>query len=449
MPARGGAAVTATEGVRTGPVERAGAAPALATIEQAGERRSTQVEALRAIGALAVLVGHGVAVSDHTHPLPEGVGRNVLLGLAYGGCLMIFMSGYLLFLPFAHRYLGRGDPLRLRRYAGNRALRLLPLYVVVVSVLLVVQERGATPRMWLTFLLFAQGFDPDTIGRLDPPIWTVVTEMHFLLLLPLIAVVLRWVAGPSRCRAAVVLGALCLVSLATRLAVVELGPVHDFGWHVWRNSLPGNFFLLGAGMLLALLRLSWEERTPSWLRGVVGSADAWLLAALAGWLLMLTTSVMPLSMLPAFLTVGACVLPLRSGPLLRALSWRPLGVLGVATYSLYVWHTPVVLALADVPVARSGVLGMLALALPLSLLVTAVSYPLIEAPFLRWRRRWATSTPQTRAQEPGGTRLALRHSGGVLLAAAAIGLLLTALGADRTEIPPGGTTPVVGPARVN
>lgn len=430
-------------GVRAGAVERPDTTAGGATIEQAGERRSTQVEALRAIGALAVLVGHSAAVSEVARPLPEGLGRDLVLGLAWGGSLMIFMSGYLLFLPFAHRYLGRGDPLNLRRFAANRALRLVPLYVVVVSVLLIVQERGATPLMWLKFLLFAESFFPDTFHRLDPPIWTVVVELHFLLLLPLLAVMLRWVAGPSRGRAAVVLGALCLASLAARLALVEFEPVHDFGWQLFRDSLPGNFFLLSAGMLLALLRLSWEERTPSWVRGVVGSADAWLLAAMAGWLLMLATSFFPLTMLPAFLTVGACVLPLRPGPLLRALCWRPLGVLGVATYSLYVWHTPIILALADLPLARTGFLGLLVPALLLSLLVTAVSYAFIEAPFLRWRRQWAASTPEIHGPRSGGSRVAIRQAGGVLLAAVAIGLLLTALGADRTEIPPGGTTPLV------
>lgn len=422
-------------------VDRSGVKPTEATIEQAGERRSSQVEALRAVGALAVLVGHGSAVASHSQATPEGWAGELVLGLAYGGCLLIFMSGYLLFLPFAHRYLGRGDPLRLRRYAANRALRLLPLYVVVVSVLLIVQEGGATPQKWLTFLLFAENFFPDTLGKLDPPIWTVVVELHFLLLLPLLAIMLRQLAGPSRGRAAVVLGALCVASLAVRLPLVEFEPVHDFGWHLLRDSLPANFFLLGAGMLLTLLRLSWDERTPTWVHGVLGSADAWLLAAAAGWFLMLTTSFMPLSVLPAFATVGACVLPLRPGPLLRVLSWRLFAVLGVASYSLYLWHMPIILALADLPVARSSGPGLVGLALLLSLLVTAVSYAFIEAPFLRWRRRWAPSTPQTRATRPAGLRVALRQAGGVLVAAMAIGLLLTALGADRTEIPPGGTPP--------
>ena len=51
----------------------------------------------------------------------------------------------------------------------------------------------------------------------------------------------------------------------------------------------------------------------------------------------------------SFLLVGAAVLPLRSGLLVRVLRWRPLAALGVASYSLYLWHYPIVEHLSKAP----------------------------------------------------------------------------------------------------
>jgi peptidoglycan/LPS O-acetylase OafA/YrhL len=68
--------------------------------------------------------------------------------------------------------------------------------------------------------------------------------------------------------------------------------------------------------------------------------------------------------------------------LARALDWRPLALVGVASYSLYLWHLPIVEALTP---------GAVLVSVPLSLLAALVSYRLVEAPFLRLRRRWSSS----------------------------------------------------------
>jgi peptidoglycan/LPS O-acetylase OafA/YrhL len=93
--------------------------------------------------------------------------------------------------------------------------------------------------------------------------------------------------------------------------------------------------------------------------------------------------------------VGALVLPLRDGPYVRALRLRPLALLGVASYSLYVWHLPIVKWLAI------DSFGLACLAcIPLCLAVAWASYRVIETPGLRLRRRWADSSA---AQLPSPT----------------------------------------------
>jgi peptidoglycan/LPS O-acetylase OafA/YrhL len=174
--------------------------------------------------------------------------------------------------------------------------------------------------------------------------------------------------------------------------------------------LLSTFFFIAAGMLLALLRISWEERRPGWLRGPLAWADLWVVAS-AGvlalgifWQYSLPSmAAMSIILLISALLVGACVLPLRPGPLVRVLEWRPLAVIGVASYSLYLWHDPILRALAKSSWAPSGFVGLLAVGLPLCLLVAFASYALIEAPFLRLRRRWARSTPR-RSETPAGNR---------------------------------------------
>ena len=44
------------------------------------------------------------------------------------------LTGYLLFLPFARSAWGERGPIRYGRYAANRALRILPLYYVVIAI---------------------------------------------------------------------------------------------------------------------------------------------------------------------------------------------------------------------------------------------------------------------------------------------------------------------------
>jgi peptidoglycan/LPS O-acetylase OafA/YrhL len=75
------------------------------------------------------------------------------------------------------------------------------------------------------------------------------------------------------------------------------------------------------------------------------------------------------------------------------LDWRPLAALGVASYSLYLWHFPIVSRIAGSSWVPHRYLALLALCLPLSCLVALISYHVVEAPFLRLRRQWSSVNP--------------------------------------------------------
>ena len=358
-------------------------------INQAGELRSVRIESLRAIAAIGVLVGHVLVIS-------AGVGPHylsqVLLGGGLGVYLFFTLSGYLLFWPFARRDYGEGDSIDLRRYALNRALRILPLYYFVLVLLLIVQEDGGTLKQWFMFTTFSENYSTSTFASVDGVMWSLVVEIHFYILLPLIALGVARVAQGSLRRAAWALAGLGIASLIVRTAFFYLDPTPNL---YIRYSILSLFFFFVSGMLLALLRIAWRERPPDWLKGPLASSTAWCCAASLLMLLVFTSYKRFEVLVPvaSFLLLGACILPLRQGLIVRALEWRWLAAIGVVSYSLYLWHVRIAYEFVGAGPERPSFFFLIAVGGAASLAIAFLSYRCIEAPFLKLRRRWASSTP--------------------------------------------------------
>lgn len=371
-------------------------------ISHAGELRSSRVESLRALAALGVLVGHAFIIALAYTGTSSGVKNKLISGALLSVFLFFTLSGYLLYWPFVQRDFGDGRRINLARYARNRALRILPLYYAAVAVLLALDPLGARRSDWWRFALFIENYSPRTVERLDSPLWSLSVEIQFYILLPLIAAAIGWLARRSLRRAVAVLAVLGAASLALRLASVILPASTTFSALDGPFSLPTLFYFFTTGMLIALLRLAWERRPPRWAQGTLGSPDVWLLAAVPLWCVAAVHPRWePLLAAGAFLMVAACVLAPESGLCVRLLDWRPLAAVGVASYSLYVWHVPLLVHLSgtsfrisadrsavDLTAPQSFKL-LLALSLPVCLAAASTSYAAIEAPFLRLRRRWS------------------------------------------------------------
>lgn len=355
-------------------------------IDQAGESRSRRIESLRAVAALGVLVGH-VFVSTRIDAADTFLDR-LVLGSGFGVYLFFTLSGYLLFWPFAKRDFGAGNRIDLAGYARNRALRILPLYLFVLAVLLVFQEGGGTLRQWVVFATFSENFFDDTFNTVDGVMWSLVVELHFYALLPLLAAAIGFLARGSLRRAAWGLGLLAAISLALRTATVTLV---DAPQVQLQYSILTLFFFFVSGMMLALLRLHLNGGAGS-LRGLAGRSDAWFAAGVGVWVLVCWSYELDSALaLGGFLLVGACVLPLRPGVMVRIVERRALATVGVASYSLYLWHGPLTRAVYGESLATSGFFEVLLAAGALCLIVAFASYWLVESPFLRLRRRWAAT----------------------------------------------------------
>lgn len=302
-------------------------------IEQAGEIRSTRLEAIRALGWFAVLGVHvlALALTQHTYPYRIMFGSGVLAQY-----LFFAMSGYLLYLPFARRQLAGGRKVDVGRYARNRMLRILPLYYVVIVVLLVVQPLDADRADWWRWLTFTQNYSADTVHRLNAPLWSVIVEMQFYISLPLMAWVIAKLAGRSFRRTAAILATGALVSGALRWHEVVHTDEPNITGLLGKYSLPSLLYAFLGGMLLAVVRLAWERRPPRFAgHGLAGASGAWIATGLALQLVL----TYDFRYLEPFVAIGAglilfgCVLPLRPGRIVKALEWHPLAVIGVASFA--------------------------------------------------------------------------------------------------------------------
>jgi peptidoglycan/LPS O-acetylase OafA/YrhL len=72
---------------------------------------------------------------------------------------------------------------------------------------------------------------------------------------------------------------------------------------------------------------------------------------------------------------------------------------GVISYSIYIWHDPIVGRLPRLAFLPSNLLSQLLVALLVCVAVGAISYSLLESPWLRLRGRWAGSGPGSSEEE--------------------------------------------------
>jgi peptidoglycan/LPS O-acetylase OafA/YrhL len=93
--------------------------------------------------------------------------------------------------------------------------------------------------------------------------------------------------------------------------------------------------------------------------------------------------------------------PRGRGLLLRVLETRPLVAVGVVSYSVFLWHEPLILALHDhgwTLDGRAGFFVNVGLVVAITAVLSALSYHFVEAPALRlkltlYRRPTAEAPP--------------------------------------------------------
>ncbi|AEG93307.1 acyltransferase family protein [Ramlibacter tataouinensis] len=354
------------------------------------------IDGLRAVAVLAVVVHH--------------FAYDLLPGGYVGVDVFFVISGYLITRIIAGEMAaGRFSFLR---FYERRARRIFPALFAMLGatllagyLVLLPSDYAATLKAALATLLFAsnfvfwrqeQGYFEATEVALNPLLhtWSLGVEEQFYLLFP-IALLLCWRAGRRGLFHLLLVGALVSLALATSWVRANSSAVFYLA--------PFRAWELLAGALLALGHLP-PVRSAAGRELMVGAGVA---AITASCVLYDGLTVFP--GLAALLPVGGAVLVIQGGAggatrMARLLQCRPMVALGLVSYSLYLWHWPMLVfaqylnGLAPLPTWTLPAL------LAASLLLAAGSYRFIEQP---WRR------PTLRPR-----RLAIASAGFAAIAAA-------------------------------
>jgi peptidoglycan/LPS O-acetylase OafA/YrhL len=393
--------------------------------------RLAGIEGLRALAACSIVVYHcWLLASPAAAPSLGPLSRVIFPHLPVGVTLFFCLSGFLLYLPFAAALIREEARPSLSAFLRNRALRIFPAYWVIlfVSALIlgtVYFRQGAfdlamgnlVHRPWtlLATALLVQNYNPDTFFTGIGPAWSLAIELVFYLTLPLLALLAWAVARRTTSRsgrrfAALIPAALLLViGLSGKAAAAHLVPPHvGYGWlgwvGDWNSVLERSFWaqadLFAFGLVVAVLRVDWEDgwiRFPSWFPAA--SLSAAVLVAVGTSALMSGGQIgfhkyATLMAVACALLLAAVVLPGREpgrrSLVVRAFEVRPIVAVGLVSYSLFLWHEPLIRWLRDHGLTRSGSLSFvtnLAMIGAVAGVLSALTYRFVELPALRRKVR--------------------------------------------------------------
>jgi peptidoglycan/LPS O-acetylase OafA/YrhL len=402
---------------------------AASTTARAG--RLAGIEGLRAVAAASIVVYHVWIYGTQSGPVDAGyVSRFVLPHLPVGVTLFFALSGYLLYRPIAKSLLATGEVPGVRNYLRNRALRILPAYWVILAVVAVVLPAALLrlspselvldrlvdrPDILVTNALLVHNYVPASLDTGIGPAWSLAIEVIFYLSLPALALLARYFfrrakSSPGRWLALLAApAALLLLGAAGKAAAVWLLPPGDLPGHaILARSFLSFADLFAPGMVLAVLHVlvtRGEVRLPRRWASIVWTlllVDVVLVVVLTDrgilWDWGVANPYQRLTALACALLVALVVLP-RSGPgrptrLVRILDSRPLFLAGLASYSLFLWHEPIIRLLAEQGltfVGRGGLVANIAVFALICGGLAAATYRFVERPALARKVGGATA----------------------------------------------------------
>jgi peptidoglycan/LPS O-acetylase OafA/YrhL len=399
--------------------------PAAAAPPSAAARRAATVfpafDGLRAIAALLVITVHASFIAGFTTRTKASGGYASVWG-AYtargeiGVAVFFLISGFLLYRPFALARLEGRPPAPLGGYLIRRALRIVPLYWVALTVTVAVEGWHVVHGVpgFLECAFFLQAYDARWALQGVTQAWTLDIEVAFYVMVPVWAWLLRrrQRSADRQLRAELTaLAGLYAGSVLIHALLVSSTAGWSAGWHGW---LPVWWDLFAPGMALAALS-AWYQRAGRLPRPFTlpGAATAcWAAAAAMYWLVSTRigmsrnplhgrTTGMDLAehlcygLFALFLLLPAVFAPPRRGWVQRLLCSRVLASLGLVSYGLYLWHQIVIdelVAWTPWKIFQIPLGPFLLAAAGVTALLAGVTYVVVERPFIAlghdWARRW-------------------------------------------------------------
>jgi peptidoglycan/LPS O-acetylase OafA/YrhL len=340
-----------------------------------------------------------------------------LTGGYLGVDLFFVLSGFLITTLLLVESDSRGS-IRLGSFWARRARRLLPaLAGVLVGVALycvvfadpdelnqIRDGAFSTIGYVANWQAIFSGNDYWAMFRAPSPLehtWSLAIEEQFYLVWPLVFVgLLAW--WKRRTPQAVLVTSLVLAAASTALMLWLYEPANTARVY-YGTDTRATAILLGAALAAALV--VWGEvrshagRIALEIAGVVGVAVlAWAWTGLDGGSETLYRGGLLACGIAAVAIIAASMHP-RRGPISHAFSWKPLCLLGLISYGVYLWHWPVdIVVSAD----ATGITGwpLFFVQFACTLVIATASYLLLEMPIRRGAgnaRQWAVAIPATAA----------------------------------------------------
>jgi peptidoglycan/LPS O-acetylase OafA/YrhL len=334
-------------------------------------RRISQLDGLR---GLAV----GLVIVDHSLPwfAGGGVGVNIFFVL----------SGYLITSLLLAEY-EKTSRLRRGMFYMRRALRLYPALVVMLGVTMLIGgiaiksvliAGSYTSNLFMTFARYPV----DPYGHT----WSLAQEEQYYLLWPLL---LPLFIRAGRRASIIILTILAIGSaawaqLAVHTVIDKSGSVTVA---VFNPLWQAHGLLIGCALAFAIRHRSVPRArmltnlglTVCVVVTVAASATVGLHWA-ASW-----------NLVSEFAAAAAIAgMHNRAAGLARLLTLRPVLWIGERSYAIYLWHLPLILFALQHGYGRKGILAAVAL----TVLAAAVSWRLVEQPFLRLKQRFEPTMPK-------------------------------------------------------
>ncbi|HTJ35964.1 MAG TPA: acyltransferase [Dactylosporangium sp.] len=376
--------------------------PTVVLAQEAVKRpRLVGLDGIRGVAALCVMLHHCWLLAFPGYPATHGPWY--LAWLIYGHLavvVFITLSGFSLGVAPARRDWQLGG---VGRFAHRRAWRILPPYwaalvfSLIVAWTIVPQPDTPVPtgKSVVIFGLLLQ----DVFGSPSPngAFWSIAIEAQLYIVFPLLLVILRR-AGAILLLTAVTVVVATIGALAPHMSVVDM-----FMRFTPEFAVLFTLGLIAAGVLRASDRVF---RLPYHWLALAAAAPVIALMAIEGSVWTITHYFwIDLAFGPAVALLLAAVATGRPRPVVRFLDTRPLRSLGSFSYSLYLTHAPIVVAIHAKLISGRVAPGvatfwaLFAVAAPVSIAFAWSFSRFFELPFQRYRN-WSALRAALRRPAP-------------------------------------------------
>lgn len=370
---------------------------------------------MRGLAAIWVMLFHIYGIANKPPLTINMLGLHIdlkfLLSAGWVGVDIFFvLSGFLLGLPFIDWLNGKRDRPMTVEFYKRRCLRVLPAFYAQLIILLILGYIGwyaiasqASTWTWLLHFLMLHNISRSTGSAINGVYWTLPVEFGFYLLLPWFSYFfLRRI--PNKLSAwLVLLTGIMLLVIAYRYMVFHFISERPRSNLVWAlGQLPGVFdqflfgifsafiyrrfnlerdsrhltilsnylFIIGAGGTLLMMYII--SKNVGYWRGAYGLLFYWH----------------PITAM--FIGIWVLAVAMRGSISQKIFEIKPVIFLGIISYSLYLWHLPVLYKLKEYLISSQVNIDMLpwllfSIGFILVIFISVLSYMVVERPFLKIR----------------------------------------------------------------